>query len=31
MGFTKSDLKTALIAVIAVAIAKRIPFTAKYL
>lgn len=31
MGITKSDLKAAVIAVIAVAIAKRIPFTAKYL
>lgn len=30
-GVSKSDLKAALIAVIAVAIAKRIPFTAKYL
>lgn len=31
MGLTKSDIKTAVIAVIAVAIAKRIPITAKYL
>lgn len=31
MGITKSDIKAAIIAVIAVAIAKRIPFTAKYL
>lgn len=30
-GITKSDLKVAALAVIAVAIAKRIPFTAKYL
>ena len=30
-GITKSDMKAAVIAVIAVAIAKRIPWTAKYL
>jgi hypothetical protein len=30
-GISKSDLKAALIAVIAVAIAKKIPFTSKYL
>ena len=30
-GIGKSELKAALIAVIAVAIAKKIPFTSKYL